>query len=127
MFFKVPPWLLVLFDDHKTKPRGFVSLWKDGPNYDDFFSPAYPIAMSEKSDCQKNGTPKQNAPIERILGRGLVLRPGRTSRAGGCLAGSGGFPGDQGLFSAITVTIDSTGQVYTFRESTGRPENKFQL
>ncbi len=32
-----------------------------------------------------------------------------------------GFPGDQGLFSAITVTLDSTGQVYTFREATGRP------
>jgi rubrerythrin len=32
-----------------------------------------------------------------------------------------GFPGDQGLFSAITVTVDSTGQTYTFRDSTGRP------
>ncbi len=32
-----------------------------------------------------------------------------------------GFPGDQGLFSAITVTIDSTGQVYTFRDANGRP------
>ncbi len=31
-----------------------------------------------------------------------------------------GFPGDQGLFSAITVTLDN-GQTYTFRESTGRP------
>jgi hypothetical protein len=32
-----------------------------------------------------------------------------------------GFPGDQNLFSAITVTMDSTGQVYTFRAETGRP------
>lgn len=32
-----------------------------------------------------------------------------------------GFPGDQGLFSAITVTLDSTGQVYTFRDESGRP------
>ena len=32
-----------------------------------------------------------------------------------------GFPGDQGLFSAITITLDNTGQVFTFRESTGRP------
>ena len=32
-----------------------------------------------------------------------------------------GFPGDQGLYSAITVTIDSTGQVYSFRSSTGQP------
>jgi len=30
-----------------------------------------------------------------------------------------GFPGDQGLFSAISVTID--GQVYTFRDELGRP------
>lgn len=32
-----------------------------------------------------------------------------------------GFPGDQGLFSAITITLDSTGQVYTFRSETGQP------
>lgn len=32
-----------------------------------------------------------------------------------------GFPGDQGLFSAITITLDNTGQVFTFRESTGQP------
>lgn len=31
-----------------------------------------------------------------------------------------GFPGDQGLFAAISVTMDN-GQVYNFRESTGRP------
>ncbi|GAB4505841.1 MAG: hypothetical protein Fur0043_28410 [Anaerolineales bacterium] len=30
-----------------------------------------------------------------------------------------GFPGDQGLFSAITVTLD--GQVYAFRDEMGRP------
>jgi len=30
-----------------------------------------------------------------------------------------GFPGDQGLFSAISVTID--GQVYAFRDELGRP------
>jgi len=30
-----------------------------------------------------------------------------------------GFPGDQGLFSAISVTID--GQTYTFRDELGRP------
>jgi hypothetical protein len=30
-----------------------------------------------------------------------------------------GFPGDQGLFSAISVTID--GQTYTFRDDLGRP------
>lgn len=32
-----------------------------------------------------------------------------------------GFPGDQGLYSAITVTLDSTGQVFTFRSETGQP------
>ena len=32
-----------------------------------------------------------------------------------------GFPGDQGLYSAITVKLDSTGQVYTFRSETGQP------
>ena len=32
-----------------------------------------------------------------------------------------GFPGDQGVYSAITVTVDSTGQVYSFRNATGRP------
>ncbi len=32
-----------------------------------------------------------------------------------------GFTGDQGNFTAITVTIDGTGQVYAFREATGRP------
>jgi hypothetical protein len=32
-----------------------------------------------------------------------------------------GFIGDQNLFSAITVTLDSTGQVYTFRSETGQP------
>lgn len=32
-----------------------------------------------------------------------------------------GFPGDQGLYSAITVTLDSTGQVYSFRSATGQP------
>ena len=32
-----------------------------------------------------------------------------------------GFNGDQNLFSAITVTLDSTGQVYTFRSETGQP------
>lgn len=32
-----------------------------------------------------------------------------------------GFTGDQSLFSAITVTLDSTGQVYTFRTETGQP------
>jgi len=33
-----------------------------------------------------------------------------------------GFTGDEGLFSAITVTMDSTGKVYTFRDAaTGRP------
>jgi hypothetical protein len=32
-----------------------------------------------------------------------------------------GFNGDQGLFSAITVTLDSTGQVYSFRSETGQP------
>jgi hypothetical protein len=30
-----------------------------------------------------------------------------------------GFPGDQGLFSAISVTVD--GQTYTFRDELGRP------
>jgi hypothetical protein len=32
-----------------------------------------------------------------------------------------GFPGDLDAYSAITVTIDSTGQVYTFRSETGQP------
>jgi hypothetical protein len=32
-----------------------------------------------------------------------------------------GFPGEQGLLSAITVTLDGTGQVYTFRDASGRP------
>jgi hypothetical protein len=33
-----------------------------------------------------------------------------------------GFPGDQGAYSAITVTMDSTGQVYAFRDATtGQP------
>jgi hypothetical protein len=31
-----------------------------------------------------------------------------------------GFTGDQGLFTAITVTMDN-GQVYTFRDTNGRP------
>ncbi len=32
-----------------------------------------------------------------------------------------GFPGDLDAYSAITVTLDSTGQVYTFRSETGQP------
>jgi len=32
-----------------------------------------------------------------------------------------GFPGDQALYSAITITVDSTGAVYTFRSETGQP------
>jgi len=33
-----------------------------------------------------------------------------------------GFPGDQGAYSAITVTLDSTAQVYAFRDATtGQP------
>ncbi|MEW6241451.1 MAG: hypothetical protein AB1564_11640 [Chloroflexota bacterium] len=32
-----------------------------------------------------------------------------------------GFTGDEGLFTAITVTLDSTGRVYTFRDTLGRP------
>ncbi len=32
-----------------------------------------------------------------------------------------GFAGDQGLFTAIRVTLDSTGQVYSFRGDTGQP------
>jgi hypothetical protein len=32
-----------------------------------------------------------------------------------------GFPGDQGLYSAISVTVDSTGAIYTFRSETGQP------
>jgi hypothetical protein len=32
-----------------------------------------------------------------------------------------GFTGDQGLFTAIRVTMDSTGQVFTFRSETGQP------
>ena len=31
------------------------------------------------------------------------------------------FPGDQGLYNAISVTIDSTGTVYTFRSESGQP------
>lgn len=41
------------------------------------------------------------------------------------IAGEGvtvnGFPGDQGLYSAITVTLDSTGVTYSFRSETGQP------
>jgi hypothetical protein len=32
-----------------------------------------------------------------------------------------GFPGDQGAYSAITVTLDSFAQTYSFRDETGRP------
>lgn len=32
-----------------------------------------------------------------------------------------GFTGDQGAYTAISITIDGTGQVYTFRGATGRP------
>jgi hypothetical protein len=32
-----------------------------------------------------------------------------------------GFSGDQGAYSAITVTLDSTAQVYAFRDTSGRP------
>jgi hypothetical protein len=32
-----------------------------------------------------------------------------------------GFPGDQGAYSAITVTLDSTAQVYSFRRETCQP------
>jgi len=32
-----------------------------------------------------------------------------------------GFPGDQGLYSAISITVDSTGAIYTFRSETGQP------
>lgn len=33
-----------------------------------------------------------------------------------------GFTGDEGLFSAISITMDGTGKVYTFRDATtGRP------
>jgi len=33
-----------------------------------------------------------------------------------------GFPGDQGVYSAVTVTLDSTAQVYSFRDATtGQP------
>jgi hypothetical protein len=33
-----------------------------------------------------------------------------------------GFPGDQGVYSAITITVDSTAQVYSFRDATtGQP------
>jgi len=31
------------------------------------------------------------------------------------------FPGDQGLYSAISITVDSTGVTYTFRSDTGQP------
>lgn len=32
-----------------------------------------------------------------------------------------GFPGDQGLYSAINVTFDPTSQTYSFRDASGRP------
>jgi hypothetical protein len=32
-----------------------------------------------------------------------------------------GFSGNQGVYCAITITLDSTGQVFTFRDETGRP------
>jgi hypothetical protein len=32
-----------------------------------------------------------------------------------------GFNGDQGAYSAITVTLDSNAQVYSFRDTTGHP------
>jgi hypothetical protein len=32
-----------------------------------------------------------------------------------------GFTGDQAMFSAITVTLDSTGVAYSFRDESGRP------
>jgi len=32
-----------------------------------------------------------------------------------------GFPGDQGLYSAIIVTVDSTAQTYAFRDANGSP------
>ena len=32
-----------------------------------------------------------------------------------------GFPGDQSLYSAITVTVDSTAQMYAFRDANGSP------
>jgi len=32
-----------------------------------------------------------------------------------------GFPGNQGSYVAITVTVDTTGQVYSFRDASGRP------
>lgn len=32
-----------------------------------------------------------------------------------------GFPGDLDAYSAITVTLDGTGQVYAFRDESGRP------
>jgi hypothetical protein len=33
-----------------------------------------------------------------------------------------GFPGDQGVYSAVTVTLDSTAQIYAFRDATtGQP------
>ncbi len=31
------------------------------------------------------------------------------------------FPGDQGLYSAITITVDSTAQTYAFRDANGSP------
>lgn len=31
------------------------------------------------------------------------------------------FPGDQGLYNAISVTVDSNGTVYTFRSESGQP------
>lgn len=32
-----------------------------------------------------------------------------------------GFPGDQGLYSASIITLDSTGQTFSFRDGNGRP------
>jgi hypothetical protein len=32
-----------------------------------------------------------------------------------------GFPGDQALYSAMTITVDSTAQIYSFRDATGAP------
>ncbi len=32
-----------------------------------------------------------------------------------------GFIGDQGMYSAISITLDATGQVYSFRDASGRP------
>ncbi len=30
------------------------------------------------------------------------------------------FPGDLGVYSAVTLTLDSTGQMYSFRDANGR-------